>query len=88
MIPTDVAVPTSPVLGTITEPDTPPVVLPCPMCSRLLTYELTIVHGVRRERCDLYQCHRCGIEYSFRCRTRTLKRNRRSLRILRRADGQ
>jgi hypothetical protein len=85
MAPTELSA-LGPTPGAITEPETPPAALPCPLCSRLLTYQLTIVQGIRRERCDLYECQRCGIEYGFRCRTRTLKRNRRSLRHFRRAD--
>jgi hypothetical protein len=56
-----------------TTPDTPPLLMKCPICAQVLMYEHTVMGGVvPRERWDLFRCSLHG-QFEYRYRTRRLR---------------
>jgi hypothetical protein len=57
------------------QPDTAPPELVCPSCDRPLTYQQTVISGVKPiERWDYLDCRTCG-NFVYRHRTRKLRKS-------------
>ena len=55
------------------KPETPAPELLCPVCSRALVYERTVIGGVQPiERWDYFACDACG-SFVYRDRTRKIR---------------